>query len=200
MPPLLTIFILMCAPLVPAGVVYKLLSSSPSEGTTEGEVILPTWLGKARVTFGFIGSAAFYLLLLLLASGYHAWLTQSALTSAWRVRLPISIRKADGDELSDSVDRVRSINVTIQPPLRSSRGKELEFWVVADKGDREKQFPYVTLGHPKMTRSLGIDLSDTSKFDHNYEERKITAKEDRDIPLVLNIDEDRPFSYGEAGQ
>lgn len=200
MPPLLTIFILMCTPLVPAGVVYKLLSASPSEGRTEGEVVLPAWLGNARVTFGFIGSAAFYLLLLLLASGYHAWLTQTALTSAWKVRLPLSIRKLDGEELSDSVDRVRSINVAIQPPLRTSRGKELVFWVVANKEDRDAKFPYVTLGHPRMNKAAEVDLSDTSFFDHNYEERRITVKGNRDIPLVLNVNEDKIFSYGESGQ
>lgn len=186
-PLVVTTFILL-VPLIPAACVYLLLTSKaekelrdPQIGTAAGDI--KTSFGPAvfGMKFNVVGSAAFYIVVLVLALVIFVTLDiqrQRALAdnTPWLVELPLGVIKRDPENptkiKSGTIDMEtqNQLQLVTQPSYRIS-GESITFWVLAEN----EKFPRVTISLPNVSSTPPLDLNDITKVKPDFTRHHLTG-------------------------
>jgi hypothetical protein len=190
---------LLLIPLVPAAILYLMLSPrrtasktvtgalTASADTASGELETESSsFGKLKFRFNVIGSTATYVVLLIAA----CWIYSSAEArraedaraiaesmrdqQAWFVRVPVNLKSADGKPIVADRGQLQQVRVELEPSSTFASSNTLEFWVLPSKG----AFPTARLSIPTLSELPTIlDLNDPNRVDARHAERLLRGIE-----------------------
>lgn len=189
--PLLITSAILLLPLVPAGIIYLLLTpqsmknKNEAKGEYEGQFLK---LGKIRLEFNVFGSTATYIILLSAAYYMHAEMDLQKIQrlsmqdqQAWLVEIPVKLKDSTNKPLEANNQEMQQVVVTLEPGNIEASASTLQFWVVPDKG----RFPTANFSMQGATNRVTIDLNNPNQISHNYGNKKIEGI----IPVWLEIGE-----------
>lgn len=187
--PLLITSAMLLLPLIPASIIYLLLTPSDKKeknearGEYEGRFLN---LGKIRIEFNVFGSTATYVLVIFAAYFMHNDMELQKLQrlsledqQAWLVEVPVKLKNIDGDPLQANNGEMQQIMIMLEPGNVEASASTLQFWVVPNKG----RFPTVNFSMPGARSPVTIDLNNQNMVGHNYGTRKMN----RIVPVWLEI-------------
>lgn len=184
--PLLTVAALLLIPLVPAAVLYKVLTPGDGDNAT-GDLITDAGpLGKVVLKFNVVGSTATYVVLLAVSILVYMHLAtladkeadrrEAAMrnNAAWIVETPIGLQNADGSVRQSDGTEMQQIRIDVAPALTMASAKSLTFRVLANEG----KFPTARFNLPGVgLKPVVLDLNDPNKVRVDFDTRRIDGIE-----------------------
>lgn len=183
--PLLVTASLLLVPLLPAAVLYLLLT--PRRGRDGGGANAASGeaqAGQLKLRFNVVGSTATYVILLAAATwiyrdGEATRLQEARLRAqavaeqqAWRVDVPVLLRSPAGAVIPANQGEMQQVRVELEPSLTIASSNELQFWVIPNEG----KFPTARISlSPLSTRPEILDLNDTRRIRHDYASRRMSG-------------------------
>lgn len=195
--PLLITAMLLLIPLVPAAVLYKVLTpktrsarnapaqqEAPSDHA-EGEFDLGGMLpGKTKLKFNVVGSTATYVVLLIVSIFTHMRLSDLADkeadrieqsmkdNQAWIVETPIGLKDASNRALPVEGGEMNQVRIELEPALTLASANSITFRVITSNG----RFPTARFNLPGIgLRPVVLDLNDSAKVRRDHKTRRITG-------------------------
>lgn len=183
--PLIVTSVLLLLPLVPAAIIYVLLSprnrdgqkkSDEAKGSYEGQFMK---FGKLKVEFSVFGSSATYIILLSAAYYIHHE-TESESTKrssvqdqqAWLVEIPVGLTDLNDRPIPADNGEMQQVRVELEPSLTVASANALQFWVVPNNG----RFPTVRFSIPQLSvRAELLDLNSSNLVQHDYSAKKMVG-------------------------
>lgn len=189
--PLLITSAMLLLPLIPAGIIYLLLTPgdaknlNKAKGEYQGQFLS---LGKIRVEFNVFGSTATYALVLLAAYYMHSDMESQKIQilsmqdqQAWLVEVPVRLKDVNGTPLQANNEEMQQVMVTLEPGNIEASASTLQFWVVPDKG----RFPTANFSMPGARNRVTLDLNNKKIITHKYASRKMEGI----VPVWLDFGE-----------
>lgn len=187
--PLLIISTIILLPLIPAGIIYLLLTpqsmenKDEAEGEYEGQFFK---LGKVRVEFKVFGSTATYVLILFSAYYMHNDMEIQKIQrqsmqdqQAWLVEVPVKLKDSNQTPLEANNEEMQQVMVTLEPGNIDASANSLQFWVVPDKG----RFPTANFSMLGARNRVTLDLNDPNRISYNHGTRKMESI----VPVWLEL-------------
>jgi cell division protein FtsI/penicillin-binding protein 2 len=195
-PPILIVSALLLLPLIPAAILYLLLSPKRSRDTGRATGEIGTIAG-IRVQFNVVGSTATYVVLLIAATYIYLTLsqedtqrrlseedTQRRLSEeatqrdamrdqqAWLVEVPVMLENANNQQLTANNGELQQVRVELEPALTTASANTLQFWVVPNKG----RFPTARFSITNLgVRAEVLDLNGETSIERDSAARKMEA-------------------------
>lgn len=177
--PLLITSAMLLLPLIPASIIYLLLTPSKeknkneAKGEYEGQFFN---LGKIRVEFNIFGSTATYVLVIFFAYFMHNDMELQKIKrlslkdqQAWLVEIPVGLKDSNKKPIQANNEEMQQVMITLEPGNIEASAKTLQFWVVPDKG----KFPTVNFSMPGARSRVTRDLNDQNLTIHDHGSRKM---------------------------
>lgn len=187
--PLIITTVILLLPLVPAGIIYKLLTprhmknKNEAKGEYEGKLLS---IGKVKVEFNVFGSTATYALVLFAAYYMHNDMENQKTQrlsmqdqQAWLVEVPVKLKDSNQQPLKASNGEMQQVMVTLEPGNIDASASALQFWIVPNKG----KFPTANFSMPGARNRENLDLNDPNIISHNHAARKMESI----VPIWLEI-------------
>lgn len=187
--PLVITSAMLLLPLIPASIIYLLLTPSngknknEAKGEYEGKFFK---LGKVRIEFNVFGSTATYVIVIFSAYFMHNDMESQKIQrlslmdqQAWFVEIPLKLQDSDEIPLKATYEEMKQVMVTLEPGNLEPTASTLQFWVVPDKG----KFPTANFTMPGAMNPVRLDLNDQNKISHNHGARKLEGI----VPVWLEI-------------
>lgn len=187
--PLVITSAMLLLPLIPASIIYLLLTPSTgknkneAKGEYEGQFFK---LGKIRVEFKVFGSTATYVLVIFSAYFMHDDMESQKTQrlslkdqQAWLVEVPVKLQDADEKPLQANNGEMQQVMITLEPGNIEASASTLQFWVVPNKG----RFPTANFSMPGARNRVTLDLNDQNIISHNHGSRKLEGI----VPVWLEI-------------
>jgi hypothetical protein len=191
--PLLVTAVLLLVPLVPAAILYLLLTpkarpggrqrvDNSAAGRMESGRIGP-W--QLKLQFNVVGSTATYVVLLALSFMIYNGTEDRRLESsrlqaaamrnqqAWLVEVPVNLKGPDGSAIAADTGQLQQVRVELEPNLTMATSNSLQFWVIPNN-DR---FPTARLTIPSSIKPSILDLNDARRVDRQYDAHKLNGIE-----------------------
>lgn len=181
--PLLVTAAILLLPLIPACIIYKLLTprrdgqvADHAQGKYEGKLLK---FGQVSVEFNVFGSSATYVVLLAAAFYIHYHQQQeqaraAALKGAWLVEVPVRLKDDQGQPISANNGEMQAVQVELEPSLTEASANTLQFWVLPNNG----RFPTARFSIPdRGLNSVPLDLNNKQKVSIDLDSRRITGVE-----------------------
>ena len=196
--PLLITAFLLLIPLVPAAILYVVLSPKRSRGegdSARGELVSPLSFGKFKLQFRLFGATATYGVLLLATFLLHQRIEgqferEESLKeqSAWLVEIPIGLTM-DSRPMDAKNGEMQQVRVDLEPAFNRSTANTVHFWVVPNGGS----FPTARLSLAALSQSaVVVDLNDRKLMRHELGSRRIVSVEPVKLPIS------KPYNPGGA--
>jgi hypothetical protein len=187
--PLVVVTVLMLLPLIPAVIIYYLLT--PKRDRSGGRSASARGDGKVggfRLQFNVLGSSATYVVLLAAASAMYSKLSADELAKiesqersiaksmedrqAWLVELPVLFKNPSNKPIPTAPHQMQQLSVVLEPALTLASATTIQFWVIANNG----RFPSATFAAPgQSTIPSVVDLNDRERIAHDYVAHKMSG-------------------------
>ena len=181
--PLLVVSVLLLVPLVPAAILYKVLTPASSRtgkgGSTAGGAFDGGNLGLPgmRLKFNVVGSTATYIVLLAISIFVYMRLDETATAreamkddAVWRINVPVRLRSVDGKTVPAANGELQMVQVVLEPASTQADAKQLSLRVWPESA----RFPTVRLSIPSVGTSPAlVDLNDSTMFVRDYRTREL---------------------------
>jgi hypothetical protein len=190
--PLLVTAALLLLPLVPAAILYYMLTPKRGRGEVQagsagGELesgTIDLWRFKLR--FNVVGSTATYVVLLVAATWIFrdadatrlktAALRAEALRDqqAWIVEVPVNLKGQQGEVIPANEGQMQQVRVELEPSLTLASSNSLQFWVVPNNG----RFPTArfSLGALSLRPTI-LDLNDERRIEKDHLAKRLIGIE-----------------------
>jgi hypothetical protein len=173
--PLLVTACLLLIPLVPASILYLVLSPRKGGGegnTATGEVAAPFSFGNLKLQFHVVGSSATYVVLLVVAIAVHAKVEEDrtkeeAVKSqrAWLVEVPVNLKTQGNDPFPANKGEMQQVRVELEPSPTQASANNIQFWVLPNNG----RFPTARFSLSSLSLApTTIDLNDSRRMHFDY--------------------------------
>ncbi|HEX5684801.1 MAG TPA: hypothetical protein VFY73_12310 [Ideonella sp.] len=183
--PLLVAACLLLVPLMPAAVLYLILTPRRGRGAGDANVASgEAEAGRLKFRFNVVGSTATYVILL----GAATWIYRDSEAmrleearqradaireqQAWLVEVPVYLRSPGGEVIPANMGEMQQVRVELEPSLTLASSNAVQFWVIPNNG----KFPTARLSlSPLSTRPEILDLNDMRRIQHDYAGRKMSG-------------------------
>jgi hypothetical protein len=183
--PLFVTASLLLAPLVPAAVLYLVLSPRRGRGAGAGNTASgEAEAGRMKFRFNVVGSTATYVILLAAATWIYRDSESMRLQEAaqraealkdqqaWLVEVPVLLRSPTGEVIAANMGEMQQVRVELEPSLTLASSNAVQFWVIPNNG----RFPTARLSLSALsTRPEILDLNDARRIRHDYAVRKMSG-------------------------
>ena len=184
--PLLVTAALLLLPLVPAAILYFMLTpkrgDNADSGSAGGELesgTIDLWRFKFR--FNVVGSTATYVVLLVAATWIYHELREAELQAnslrdrqAWVVEVPLNLKGPTGAAIMADQGQMQQVRVELEPSPTVAWPNRIQFWVVPNNS----RFPTARFSVAGLTlKPTILDLNDAQRVDPDQSKKKLTGIE-----------------------
>ncbi len=190
--PLLVTAALLLLPLVPAAIIYLLLTPREKTPAADANAAKGTiQVGPLNMQFNLVGSAATYIVLFAMAhmiydkaeadriTTHQSHVNELAANQAWQVEVPVNIMTGGVPSGDLAPGGLSQVQLRLDPGYMAMTSNMITFWVTPN----DKRFPTAWLTYPDIVQPVKLDLNSDQFVKRNYDTKTISML----APVSLQI-------------